>query len=382
LAVSQPARADVTLSQGDGAVPSVIAYLRVDAGLRFDTDSDLSQYNGKKKTGTIVQAGGNDWGTSMFGAHGTSELSPNLSAIYRVEAGFDATNGNYSGFTRRAYGGLNNKQLGQITFGKNLFIDNDIWDYDPMVQENMSTATLVNGRNWQHASDIAEYRSPNWGGFQFGGQASFNNGDTSGTTTYKYMTTRVSNMYGVVAKYTAGPVSLQAIYDEIQDGNGRLSSIFSASREGILSATWDVTKRVKLYGGYERLSAPDASLAKVGAANLGSTVYAGTSEGYNTATGIYATGADNGWFGAGIQVTPDIIVRGAWFYTAVNDHGGHANLATAGVEYYFSKNVFVYLTLGEVMNSGNADFSVNTAGTPPKPGHSQFGGFNGVSVQF
>ncbi|MDR3436710.1 hypothetical protein, partial [Telmatospirillum sp.] len=97
LIIPQAAKADVTLYQGDGAVPSIIAYLRVDAGLRFDTDVDMSQYNGKKGTGTVVQAAGNDWGTSMFGVHGTSVLSPDLSMVYRVESGFNATNGTFNG---------------------------------------------------------------------------------------------------------------------------------------------------------------------------------------------------------------------------------------------------------------------------------------------
>lgn len=394
VCLPQAAKADVTLSQGDGAVPSVIAYLRLDAGLRFSTDVDMYQYNGgtKGRTGTVVQAGGNDWGTSMVGVHGASELSPDLSVIYRVESGFNATNGTLNGngngatnsvFNRRAYGGLSNKQVGTLTFGKDMSLSDHIWDFDPMLKENMSTATLVNGRNWNSVNDMVGYSSPKWGGFQINGQASFGNGD--GSPAYK--TTKVSNSWAVELRYTVGRVDLQAMFDEVQDTNGKLDSLYSASDEATLAATLDL-KPAKLFAGYQRLSAPDASLAKTLTNSSfnngqGSTEYAGYNvvNGVNT-TGVYATGANMGWVGAQLQATEDLVVRGAWFYTNVNDHGGHASLITAGLEYYLSKNAFLYLTLGEVMNSGKADFAADVGAPPPQAGKSQFAGFNGISVQF
>lgn len=375
LSMAGAAQADVTLYQGDGKIPSVIGYVRVDAGLRFGTDVDLAQYNGGQagKTTTLMQAAGNDWGTSMFGLHGTAQLTPDLAAIYRIESGFDATKGTFNSstnsiFNRRAYGGLSNPKLGSIYFGKDLFINNDVYNFDPMIQENMSTPTLVYGRNWPGASDMIEYRSPNWGGLQIGAQASFGNGDTS-------MSTKLSNMYGVSVQYDYKILSLFGIYDEIQDKNGHYTNLYSASREGIVGATLDL-KPVKLFVGFEQLDAPDGTREKGGSPihNPGAT--------YFPYAPVYATSANMTWVGAAIQATPDLLFRTGWYRTSVNHQGGNANLVTGGVEYSLSKNVMVYFTLGEVINSGQANFSADVYAPPPAPGKNQFGGFNGISIQF
>ena len=88
------------------------------------------------------------------------------------------------------------------------------------------------------------------------------------------------------------------------------------------------------------------------------------------------------WIGAAVQVTPALVLRGAWFHTSINEHGGSANLVTGGGEYSLSPNVLLYTTVGEVMNSGAADFSADIYAPPAAPGHSQFSGFSGVSIKF
>ena len=258
IAAAQSAHADVTLYQGSGPVPSVNVYLRVDAGLRLDTNVDNAQYNGQTGSTTLLQAGGNDWGTSMFGVYGSSQLSSELTGVYKVESGFNATTGTFNSstnsiFNRRAYVGLSNPQFGTITIGKDLFIDNDVYNFDPMIQENMSTATLVYGRNWGGASNMVEYRSPDWSGLKIGLMAAFDNGDTA-------FTTRVSNEYGASGEYDIANLSLYAIYDEVQDENGNYTNLYAASKEAIFGATYNL-KPVQFFAGYEELSAPNASEA-------------------------------------------------------------------------------------------------------------------------
>ena len=82
------------------------------------------------------------------------------------------------------------------------------------------------------------------------------------------------------------------------------------------------------------------------------------------------------------QATPKIAIRGAWFYTQVNDHAGGANLFTAGGEYSLTKNLLLYATAGEVLNRGAANFSADIYAPPPKPGASQFTAFCGISISF
>ncbi len=389
LGVAHSAQADVTLYNGNGPVPSVTVYLRVDAGLRLDTNVDNAQYNRGTGSTTLLQAGGNDWGTSMFGVYGSSQLTPDLTGIYKVESGFDATTGQFNSstnsiFNRRAYVGLSNKQFGTITIGKDLLIDNDVYNFDPMIQENMSTATLVYGRNWDGASNMVQYRSPDWAGFQIGLQAAFDNGDTA-------FSTRLSNAYGASGEYDIGNLSLYAIYDELQDANGHYSNLYTASREAIFGATYNL-KPVQFFAGYEQLSAPDALTPGIGTpiANPGSTFPPGTAATVNASgvvTGaayppVYASNAFMSWIGAVWTVSDNVTLRGAWFHTGINDHGGNANLFTAGGEYSLSKNLLLYATAGEVTNSGQADFSADVGAPPAAPGHNQFSGITGVSIKF
>ena len=57
-------------------------------------------------------------------------------------------------FSRRAYVGLADKRFGQIQAGRNLFIDRDgVWEFDLVVQQAFSSASLVRGRNWQQTGN-------------------------------------------------------------------------------------------------------------------------------------------------------------------------------------------------------------------------------------
>jgi predicted porin len=343
----------------------------------------MAQYNGGKagKTTTLVQGAGNDWGTSMWGFYGKSQLTPDLDGFYKIETGFNAMNGTFNSgtnslFNRRAYVGLDSKQLGKIYAGKDLFIDNDIWDIDPMLQENMSTATLVNGRNWQGASDMVEYRSPDMHGLNIAAQGTFNNGDSANGYGSQALTTRVSNAWGVSVRYDIKPVHLYAIYDEMGDKNGHDTSLYSASKEGILGFYADF-KPVRIYGGWEELYAGDGSQAKGGTP----LVYGSSS--YSTYyPGAYATRAQMEWLGAQFEVNSKLVLRAAGFHTNINDQAGHATLVTGGFEYYLSKNFFLYTTVGEVLNGGKAAFSADIGAPPPAPGKDQFAGYSGFSISF
>jgi predicted porin len=381
VALPQASKADVTLYAGNGPVPSVIAYLRVDAGLRAVGNVDLSQYNGNIGATTLVQSAGNDWGTSMFGVYGASQLTPDLQGIYKVESGFNAMNGQFNGgnnsiFNRRVFAGLDSLTFGTITFGKDLFIDNDVYNFDPMIQENMSTSTLVYGRNWGGASNMVQYRSPDLGGFKIAGQASFDNGNLNFNGQQSLATT-ISTKAGVSAEYDISDLSLYAIYDGAQDQHGNYSNLYTASLEFIGGATLKLNP-VTLYAGYENLSAPDGNKGTL----AGSTAIVNPGAIDTPYPSVFASHAQMTWLGAVWQATPKIAIRGAWFYTQINDHAGGANLFTAGGEYSLSKNLLLYATVGEVANRGAANFSADIYAPPPKPGATQFTGFSGISISF
>ena len=357
------AHAEVTLYSGNDMVPSIEVYVRIDAGLRFVTNADLQQYNGKTGTGTLVQGGGNDWGTSMFGVNGALKINSDLQAIYKIESGFNAVNGNFNSstnsiFNRRAYVGLSDDRYGTIMAGRDLFIDNDIWAWDPMGQQNMSTATLVNGRNWNGAAEMVEYRSPNLDGLQIGLQSSF---DKSSEIT---PSTRLSDAYGVSAQYTINKLALLAVYDEVKSNTG-YSSLYGASKEAIFGATYNFNP-VELYAGYQILSAPQADSTTT----------------IDNVTRLDPSHATMAWLGAAWTVNPNVTVEGGWFHTSVNRSYGAANLYTAGMQYYFRPQMFWYGTVGEVTNNGHNDFAADIGSPAPQPGHNQFSGYSGLSIGF
>jgi predicted porin len=364
LASAPCAFADYTLYAGNGPVPSINVEVRIDAGFRLLTDVDNQQYNGHSGTGTVLEGGGNDWGTSLYGLSGVSVINTDLSGVYRVEGGFDATNGQFNGgnnslFNRRAYAGLDSQKFGTLVIGKDLFIDNDVYSADPMTQQNASTSTLVDGRNWGGTNQMVEYRSPVLDGFKVGlmGAAS----DAKKSNGF--------NSYGISAQYTLGNLNLFAIGDDVHDANGKFSSIYNASREGIFAATYEINP-VTLFAGYEILSAPDAKASDP------------LSSSYSFYKQIFPTSANMEWVGTEIQASPDLLLQAAWFHTSVNKSGGSADLFAGGATYNLDKYVFLYTTLADVINKGNADFTANIYSPTPPPGRSQFNVYSGIGFTF
>lgn len=375
------AHAEITAYAGNDLVPSIQVYVRIDAGLRFVTNA--YNYNGKEGNSSLVQGGGNDWGTSMFGITGALPLTNDTKAVYKLESGFNTNDGSFNGgkskiFNRRAYVGLSDDRYGTVLFGKDLFIDNDVWGYDPMVQENMSTATLVNGRNWNQVDQMVEYRSPDTYQLKVGLQASFDkdqdgNGWTNPTQTPNDQlspSTRLSDVYGGSVQYGIGNLNLLGIYDIVRSDKG-YTNLYSASKEAIFGATYNFNP-VEVFAGYEMLRAPQAGPGDTYATPIGN----------NTTNGAFATRADMSWLGAVWTVTPKVVIRGAWYYTKVNDGVGHSNLLTAGTEYYFRPNMFWYGTVGEVLNHGQTDFAADIGSPSPNTGHNQFSGYSGLSIAF
>lgn len=377
------AHAEITAYSGNDLIPSIQVYLRVDAGGQFITGVDNQMYGNKNGRTSIFQGGGNSWGTSMFGVHGALNLTQDTQAIYRLESGFNTDDGSFNGgknqiFNRRAYAGFSDDRYGSLVVGKDLFINNDIWAWDPMVQETTSTATLVEGRNWPQVNDMVEYRSPTTYALKLGLQASFNpasNGTSPGIIT----STHLSDAAGGSLQYTLGNLNLLGIYDIMRSNHG-YTNLYTSSKEAIFGATYNFNP-VELFAGYENLDAPQAGKDNSNAVAVNASSIIGGNN-TNAATPVYATKANMTWLGAVWTVSPKITVRGAWYYTNVNDNAGHANLVTMGTEYYFRPNMFWYGTVGEVINAGKAQFGVTTDNAPPGAGKDQFTGYSGVSIAF
>lgn len=360
--------AGVLLACGSAASAqsSVTMYGRIDTGIEYVNHIGTSGSNVSRWS-----AEGGDWGTSMFGLKGVEELGAGSAAIFNLETAFQAENGtigNNEQFSRRAYVGLKNDTWGQIQAGRNLFIDSDgVWEFDPMVQQAVSSASLVRGRNWQQSNNNIEYHSPVFGGLDVQGQyslgnqpGSFNSGATG----------QFGRSDGIMLSYHSDYFDLRGIYDELRDSNGRFSNIFASSREYFAGANVRITK-VKLQAGYTHLSAPDSG------------------------SGI-ASSANYYWLGGTYQATPVWALTAAGFYIdvgngngdATHDGGGHASLYALSTTYNLSKRTFLYGTLAYVKNGQNSSFSVfansrgTTSSTSPLAGESQTGAYVGMMHTF
>ena len=328
------------------AQSSVAMYGRVVAGM--DYISNVKNPDGT--TGSLLRGAGNQWGTSMLGFMGDEDLGGGLKALFRMEAGFDATKGALNGdafFNRRSYVGLSSKGWGTLTLGKNLFLSNDVWSLDPTGQQFIGSATLVRGRNWQGANNIIEYQSPAWGGFQLGLQTGL--GEQPGSLTK-------SRRDAASLMYSDQRFELRGIYDAIRDSNGQYSSLYDASKEYTLGgiAKFD---GMKVYATFQRLKASDAP------------------------TNV-SNSANHYWLGVAYDVMPTFTLIGTVFRTTLNKHGGSANLYMIGGNYNLSKRTLLYTTYGRVQNSRKTDFSVEADDRRPPAGEGQNGFYAGISHTF
>jgi len=329
------------------AQSSVTLYGRAVAGV--DYQNNIADKSGRGG-GTLWRHAGNQWGTSMLGIKGTEDLGGGMTALFVLEGGFDLPAAKPNGadllLNRRAYVGLQD-YWGKLVFGKNLSISNDVWYLDPTGQQFIGTATLVRGRNWQGNDNGIEYTTPTWGGFS----ATLQTGLGEQTDGFSKL-----RKDGVSLVYAAPSFEVRAIYDVARDKNGKYSDLFLTSKELTLggTATFDA---LKLFAGYQRLSAPDAPLTAPSKAN-------------------------HYWVGANYQVTPWLTMIGSVFRVTQNRNAGSANLYMLGANYALSKRTLLYASVGKVYNSSTANFSVEATNNNPPAGGRQSGTYFGISHTF
>lgn len=332
------------------AQSSVSLYGRLDAGLEYL--GNLQTSDGSSAGRWKAESG--DYGTSLFGMKGYEYLGGDLTANFVLEGSFHLNDGTstHAGtlFDRKALVGLSGEHWGAFSIGRNLFISNGVWDFDPFQQQAFSSASLVKGRNWPQASNTVNYKTPNIGGFEAVGQYGFSN------VAGQFNNGRSG---GMQVSYINGPFLGRVMYDEIRDSNGAFSDVFAASREyfaGGKMAFGSWTVQVA----YTHMAAADAAV--------------GT-----------PTRADHMWVGVTDQLNADWSVSGAVYHVNVPGGYGHATMFELGTLYSLSKRTFLYATVAQVRNQGPADFSVAvnyTAEGNPAAGANQTGAYFGISHSF
>jgi predicted porin len=349
------------------AQTSVTLYGRLDGGIEYLNHVATPQGGSASRW----SAEGGDWGTSMWGIKGTEDLGGGTSAIFNLETAIQIMNGTTGDnrlWSRRAYVGLSSKQWGQIQAGRNLFIDSDgVWEFDPFVQQAVSSASLVRGRSWQQSSNNVEYHSPVFHGVDVQGQYAF--GNQPGAFN-QGAAGEFGRSDGIMITYHSPVFDLRGIYDELRAQNGQMNNVFQASREFFVGTNIKIDKW-KVQAAYTHYAAPDSPVG-------------------------VADSADHYWLGATYQATPAWAVTAAGFYIhvgegagdAAHDPASHATLYALGTTYNFSKRTFLYGTVAYVRNSANGTFSVfatprdSDSPTSPLAGESQTGAYLGLMHLF
>ncbi|NIE66214.1 porin [Burkholderia sp. Ax-1719] len=365
------------------AQSSVTLYGRLDAGFAYMSGVGTGGGTGAATSGkSQVQLESGYWGTSLWGMKGVEDLGGGNKALFQLEGSFSTANGQGPGngglFNRWATVGMSNDQFGTLLLGRELFISNGIWDFDPFGQSNWSSASLVRGRNWPQSSNNISYQSPKFAGFDVYGQYSFSNS----TSWNGNGTTAQGREDGLQLTYTNSLFQIRGLYDEIRNPNtGTLGGAYDPTGvnsantgQGVFAYSRDYMAMVnvflgpfKLQGGYEAVRSSGMSGLAIGQPST----------------------LDHEWGGVTWQLTPAAALIAAVYHVNANNGGGNATLYTVGGSYNLSKRTLLDIQAATVQNSKTANFGLNAnnygtsaATGNPLIGHSQSGVYAGIQHSF
>ncbi|ABE37170.1 gram-negative porin family protein [Paraburkholderia xenovorans LB400] len=336
---------------------------------------------------------------TRWGMKGVEDLGGGTKAFFRLESGASLMTGkigNGSFFGRVAVVGFSNDAWGQFrmgNFGITELAQDAAFLADPQWELPYAIETLVRGRNWSQAGNGLEYTSPTIHGFTLKGQYDLGNSThwnegASGPNQMGEFTQGRSD--GIQLSYEQGPAYLTVAYDEIRDGNGLFDNVYLNSRSLMAAGTYQLGA-VKLYAGYQHLSAPDSTSASVFGSGVNPVLPSGAT---------VPTSAEQEWLGAQWQVDPANSLTAGIYHANANHGNGNATLYTLGATHNLSKATFLYAEAGYVSNSktsniglgdgftdpygpnGNDDPASGGSSTAPNYGRGQQGVFAGIVHKF
>ncbi|MEW6347168.1 MAG: porin [Paraburkholderia sp.] len=363
------------------AQSSVTLYGRLDAGVEYISGLPNSNYTGSTSR-FRVESG--DWGTSLWGMKGVEDIGGGNKILFQLEGSFSTVTGAGPGngglFNRWATVGASNDQYGTLLLGRELFISNGVWDFDPFGQSNWSSASLVRGRNWPQSSNNISYQSPKFYGFDLYGQYAFSN-----STSFNGGNGSAQGREdGLQLTYTSSLFQLRGLYDEIRNNiNGSLGDPTADSPNGPFNYGREYFAGVNVFLGQFKIQA----------------VYQAARTSGETGVPIGTpTTTDQEWGGVTWQATPAAALIAAVYHVNANNGAGNANIYTIGGSYNLSKRTLLDIQIATVRNSKTANFGLdaNSAGNGgnsgsgssitynenPTPGHSQSGVYAGIQHSF
>lgn len=329
---------------------SVTLYGRINSSLDYVTNEATAQ--GSKN---VFRFGDNRFAGSWWGLVGNEDLGGGTHAVFKLESMFSPATGQLvegtSLFDRYAYVGLENTKYGSLWLGRSMSLTDTMGFYiDPLGEQEIGIGSFAKGRAWGSRANTATYNSPELAGFSFRLQNGFGN-DASGF--------QHSRQFSAEAQYSIGSFTGYGLYEELRDANGKFSSLYSASREYMAGATYQLNS-LKLFAGYQAL------------------VSSGQDTKAETTNPLAATRNQQEWVGLTYQFTPALQMQAAYYHANVNNGGGVGNLGVVGASYALSKRTTINGTFGAMFNGGKANFALETGDVGPLQGHNQQGGYVGI----
>ncbi|MBN3811564.1 porin [Paraburkholderia sp. Ac-20347] len=330
------------------AQSSVTLYGALDTSVAF-----FGNQKGSNGSGNTFQMMSGNMSPNLWGLKGTEDLGSGLSAIFKIESGFNIDNGK-SGqggrlFGRTAMVGLNSTQGGTVSLGR---------QYDPLIdllQPMTDDVTfgsafatpgdMDNYDNSYRTSNSIKYTSPNYAGLQvsamyaFGGQAgSMGAGQT----------------WAVAAAYNHGPFGFGAGYFKANSNSGT-----AATFDGLNPNTDVNVDSSAITGGF--VSANSLQIIRaVGDYSYGPMTFGLAYSNVDYANYQSAAGANSdtkfntGQLFVNYQVTPVAVLGFGYNYTKGSGNGVNAsyNQFSLGGDYFLSKRTDIYALAGYQKASG------------------------------
>ncbi|SDD14350.1 porin [Paraburkholderia lycopersici] len=246
------------------AQSSVTLYGLVDTAIRYQTNAAP---DGKDLIGMTVGPETH----SRWGLRGTEDLGGGLSAIFRLENGFELGDGKLhvpnTLFSRQAFVGLSSNQYGSVTFGNQYAPLYDTMGdiFDPMtVGDYWQDSWMYNGiGNYLTVPNSVKYKFSSNG---LSLDAIYGFGNHAGAM-------GLDSTYGVELTYTHGPASINAGFQQTSVSSVNGSSVNGAKVNFLhVSGAYQITQSVRLLAGWlrgqDRTGTTDLNMQQAGAPAL------------------------------------------------------------------------------------------------------------------
>lgn len=321
----------VGLSGSALAQSAVTLYGIVDQSVRFTTNANAQNDN-------QVQLANGAITNSRWGLKGEEDLGGGMTALFRLESGFEPQNGTVDMnrlFGRYAYVGLSGR-LGTFTLGRQGTESfNFFGDFDPLTVGNYTANSWPFFMTIGRIDNTAAYAGQ-FGGLHLG--ATYGFGQQPGSLSQ-------NSYWGLRVSYDLGPASFGGTYQEQRDLSNNVQRMWGVGGKYALG---HATLFVGYMGGRDATGFVDESL---------------NDPSRTVTTGSFAQNPRRDmtlFTGVQYQATPALALTGAFYYDDMNNvngfagNGGKRYTGVLLAEYSLSKRSQVYATVDYNKVSGGA----------------------------